>query len=217
MITRTRYSPKEIEKKWQTQWEAENLYHAPDDSPKPKFYNLVMLPYPSGDLHIGHWYNYSGADAYGRYMRMNGYNVMQPIGFDAFGLPAENAAISRGVQARTWTLSNIDNMRLNCAGWARNGTGSAKSSPASLTTTNGRSGCSCNSTSTTWPIAPKRPPTGVQAATPRWRTNRCWQMAPASAAVQLSSAKRSTSGCSASPNMLKNCWTSRKSNGPKRP
>jgi leucyl-tRNA synthetase len=112
MITRTRYSPKEIEKKWQTQWEAENLYHAPDDSPKPKFYNLVMLPYPSGDLHIGHWYNYSGADAYGRYMRMNGYNVMQPIGFDAFGLPAENAAISRGVQARTWTLSNIDNMRL---------------------------------------------------------------------------------------------------------
>ncbi len=90
-------------------------------APKPKFYNLVMLPYPSGDLHIGHWYNYSGADAYGRYMRMNGYNVMQPIGFDAFGLPAENAAIQRGIQARTWTLANVETMRrqlrLMGAGW----------------------------------------------------------------------------------------------------
>jgi len=111
MITRTRYNPKEIEKKWQTSWEAEQLYHAPDDSPKTKFYHLVMLPYPSGDLHMGHWYNYSPFDAYGRFMRMQGYNVMQPMGFDAFGLPAENAAIKRGVQARTWTLANIDKMR----------------------------------------------------------------------------------------------------------
>ncbi len=121
MITRTKFNPKEIEAKWQTQWEAEQLYHASDYSSKPKFYNLVMLPYPSGDLHIGHWYNYSGIDAYGRYMRMNGYNVMQPIGFDAFGLPAENAAIQHGVQARTWTLANIETMRrqlhLMGAGW----------------------------------------------------------------------------------------------------
>ncbi len=111
MITRTKYSPKEIEKKWQTQWEAQGLYHAPDDAPEPRFYNLVMLPYPSGDLHLGHWYNYTGTDTYGRFIRMQGYNVMQPMGFDAFGLPAENAAIKRGIQARTWTLSNIDNMR----------------------------------------------------------------------------------------------------------
>ncbi len=111
MITRTKYNPKEIEAKWRTRWEAEGLYHAPDNSPKPKFYNLVMLPYPSGDLHMGHWYNFAPADAYGRFMRMNGFNVMQPIGFDAFGLPAENAAISHGVQARTWTLQNIDAMR----------------------------------------------------------------------------------------------------------
>jgi leucyl-tRNA synthetase len=111
MITRTKYNPKEIEQKWQAQWEAAGLFHAPDDSPKPRFYNLVMLPYPSGDLHIGHWYNYTGTDTYGRYKKMLGYNVMQPMGFDAFGLPAENAAISRGVQARTWTLSNIDKMR----------------------------------------------------------------------------------------------------------
>jgi leucyl-tRNA synthetase len=111
MITRTKYNPKEIETKWQTQWETEQLYHAPDNSPKPKFYHLVMFPYPSGDLHMGHWYNYSPFDAYGRFKRMQGYNVMQPIGFDAFGLPAENAAIKRGVQARTWTLANIDKMR----------------------------------------------------------------------------------------------------------
>lgn len=111
MITRTKYNPKEIEEKWQTRWEAEQLYHAPDDSPKPKFYNLVMLPYPSGDVHIGHWYNYSGLDVYGRFKRMHGYNVMQPMGFDAFGLPAENAAIKHGVQARTWTLANVEKMR----------------------------------------------------------------------------------------------------------
>src|SRR5438552_11035662 len=111
MITKTRYNPKEIEQKWQEQWETEHLYRASDDAPKPKFYHLVMFPYPSGDLHMGHWYNYSPFDAYGRFKRMQGYNVMQPIGFDAFGLPAENAAIKRGIQARTWTLANIENMR----------------------------------------------------------------------------------------------------------
>ncbi|HEY0757536.1 MAG TPA: leucine--tRNA ligase [Ktedonobacteraceae bacterium] len=111
MITRTRYNPKEIEQKWQKEWETQQLYHAPDASPKPKFYNLVMLPYPSGDLHMGHWYNFIPADAYGRFKRMNGFNVMQPMGFDAFGLPAENAAIKHGVQAYTWTLSNIAKMR----------------------------------------------------------------------------------------------------------
>ena len=121
MITRTKYNPKDIEGKWHTRWEAEGLYHASDDSPEPKFYNLVMLPYPSGDLHMGHWYNFAPADAYGRFKRMTGYNVTQPIGFDAFGLPAENAAISRGVQARSWTLQNIDIMRQQLrmmgAGW----------------------------------------------------------------------------------------------------
>ena len=111
MITRTKYDPKAIEHKWQQQWETDHLYHASDESPKPNFYHLVMFPYPSGDLHMGHWYNYSPFDAYGRFKRMQGYNVMQPIGFDAFGLPAENAAIKRGIQARTWTLANIEKMR----------------------------------------------------------------------------------------------------------
>ncbi len=106
-----RYSPSDIEKKWQQVWEETGLNHADDNDPRPRFYNLVMFPYPSGDLHIGHWYNYTGVDVYGRFKRMNGFNVMQPLGFDAFGLPAENAAIKRGVQAYKWTLSNIDKMR----------------------------------------------------------------------------------------------------------
>ncbi len=122
MITRTKYSPAEIEPKWQSRWAEQDLYAANDNDPRPKFYNLVMFPYPSGDLHIGHWYNYSGADMYGRYMRMRGHNVMQPIGFDAFGLPAENAAIKRNIQPRTWTLDNVANMRKQLArmgaGWS---------------------------------------------------------------------------------------------------
>lgn len=105
------YNPAEIESKWQHIWEDNGDNHARDDDPRPKFYNLVMFPYPSGDLHIGHWYNFVGADVYGRYMRQNGYNVMQPLGFDAFGLPAENAAIKRGVQAYKWTMANIERMR----------------------------------------------------------------------------------------------------------
>jgi leucyl-tRNA synthetase len=110
-MARTKYQPADIEPKWQAEWDRLGIGIARDDDPRPKFYHLVMFPYPSGDLHIGHWYNYTGADAYGRYMRMHGNNVMQPIGFDAFGLPAENAAIKHDIQPRTWTLDNIDNMR----------------------------------------------------------------------------------------------------------
>ncbi len=121
MITRTKYKPAEIEKKWQEQWETEGIYYAPDNSPKEKYYNLVMLPYPSGDLHLGHWYNYTGVDAHGRFMRMRGWNVSQPMGFDAFGLPAENAAIKHNIQPRIWTLDNIARMQQQLrrmgAGW----------------------------------------------------------------------------------------------------
>jgi leucyl-tRNA synthetase len=105
------YNPNEIEPRWQQRWEADGLYHAVIDETKPKHYALVMLPYPSGDLHIGHWYNYVPADARARFMRMRGYNVMFPIGFDAFGLPAENAAIKHNIHPREWTYANIANMR----------------------------------------------------------------------------------------------------------
>ncbi len=105
------YNPNEIEGKWQQKWEADHLYESNIDESKPKFYALTMLPYPSGDLHIGHWYAISPSDARARYKRMNGFNVMFPMGFDAFGLPAENAAIKRKIHPKTWTYANIDKMR----------------------------------------------------------------------------------------------------------
>jgi leucyl-tRNA synthetase len=105
------YKPEEIEPKWQKKWEADGLYHANIDHQKPKFYALTMLPYPSGDLHIGHWYAMTPSDARARYKRLQGYNVLFPMGFDAFGLPAENAAIKRGIHPQKWTFRNIDNMR----------------------------------------------------------------------------------------------------------
>ncbi|MBI5950682.1 MAG: leucine--tRNA ligase [Chloroflexi bacterium] len=105
------YNPKVIEKKWQEKWDADQLYRSVIDPSKPKFYALTMLPYPSGDLHIGHWYAMTPSDARARFKRMNGYNVMFPMGFDAFGLPAENAAIKSGVHPMTRTRENIVRMR----------------------------------------------------------------------------------------------------------
>jgi leucyl-tRNA synthetase len=100
-----------VEHKWQTRWEREHLYRAPDESAKPKYYAMEMLPYPSGDLHVGHAKNYTLGDTVARMMRMLGYNVLHPMGWDAFGLPAENAAIDRGIDPNVWTVENILNMR----------------------------------------------------------------------------------------------------------
>ena len=105
------YNPKEIESKWQAKWEADQLYRSVIDESKPKHYALTMLPYPSGDLHIGHWYAMTPSDARARYMRMKGYNVLFPMGFDAFGLPAENAAIKSGIHPMVRTRDNIVRMR----------------------------------------------------------------------------------------------------------
>ncbi len=105
------YNPNEIESKWQQKWEADGLYESNIDETRKKYYALTMLPYPSGDLHIGHWYAISPSDARARFKRMNGYNVLFPMGFDAFGLPAENAAIKRNIHPKTWTYANIDRMR----------------------------------------------------------------------------------------------------------
>jgi len=105
------YQPHEIEVKWQQRWDETQIYRSRVDWDRPKHYALTMLPYPSGDLHIGHWFAMTPSDARARWMRMKGYNVLFPMGFDAFGLPAEQAAISRNIHPWKWTYSNIERMR----------------------------------------------------------------------------------------------------------
>ena len=106
-----RFDPASYEAKWRERWEADALYAARDDDPRAKRYVLTMYPYPSGDLHVGHWYAMTGPDIVARVHRMHGENVMFPMGFDGFGLPAENAAIDRGIHPAKWTYDNIATMR----------------------------------------------------------------------------------------------------------
>ena len=106
------YDHLEIEKKWQLKWEEDGIFEAKDfNDGKRNYYVLTMFPYPSGDLHMGHWYAFAPADAHARFKRMEGYNVMHPQGFDSFGLPAENAAIERNEDPTEWTYENIKNFR----------------------------------------------------------------------------------------------------------
>ena len=105
-----KYNPQEIEKKWQAVWNAPDYYRTVEDESRPKYYALEMFPYPSGNLHMGHVRNYSIGDVVARYRMMAGYNVLHPMGFDAFGMPAENAAIAHGVKPGDWTFANIKNM-----------------------------------------------------------------------------------------------------------
>ena len=106
------YIPSVVESKWQKKWKDSDIYKTSDNVPSKKnWYALSMFPYPSGDLHIGHWFAFTPADAHARFKRLEGYNVMHPQGFDAFGLPAENAAIKRNINPKKWTFDNINNMQ----------------------------------------------------------------------------------------------------------
>jgi leucyl-tRNA synthetase len=111
MAEKAQYTPETIEAKWRKRWDSDGLYRSTVDWSRPKHYALTMLPYPSGDLHIGHWFAMTPSDARARFKRMNGFNVLFPMGFDAFGLPAENAAVQRNIHPARWTYANMERMR----------------------------------------------------------------------------------------------------------
>ena len=167
------YSPQTLEPKWQAKWEADKLYRAVIDESRPKYYALTMLPYPSGDLHIGHWYAMTPSDARARFKRMQGYNVLFPMGFDAFGLPAENAAIKDGIHPMVWTYpEHRAHAQAAAAAWAPCSTGTARSVSADPEYYKWTEWFFIQLLRWGWPIARCRRWTGARRTIRPWRASR---------------------------------------------
>ena len=130
-----RYNVRESEAKWRKAWADAGVFQTLNADPRPKYYVLEMFPYPSGRMHVGHVRNYAMGDVVARFKRARGFNVLHPMGWDAFGLPAENAAMKSGTHPATWTYANIDAMREELQRWACRSTGRASSPPATRATT----------------------------------------------------------------------------------
>ena len=180
--------PEAIEPRWQAVWEREHTWEVSNDARRgaPKSYVLEMLPYPSGEPHMGHLKNYSVGDAVAHFHRRTGRRVLHPMGYDAFGLPAENHAIKTGEHPRDST-ARVDrrSSSSSSASGASRSTGRASSAPTSRATTAGRSGSSCSCSSAAWPTARRRRSTGARRTRPCSPTSRSSTAAASAAARQV--------------------------------